>query len=127
MFKDAKDFVKDKGLLSFISFKDGKEHIVELVKCKRDMITGQDGKEIDGVKWLVKENEEPKSFFTSSPALVNTLAEYSVGDIVKIKLKKVKTAEGFRSSYSVKLEEEGDEGEEEEEDAEIDVDDIPFS
>jgi len=100
--ESAKDFLKDKNILSFISFKDKSPHTVELVKDKVDTIRNQQGEELQGVKFLVKENGENKSFFTTSISLLQKLADKSPGDVVTIEMKSRKGDDGqFRSYYEV--------------------------
>ena len=133
MFQASQDFLKDKNIIPFLSFKEQAEHTVELVKDKRDSITNNAGEVVEGVSYLVKENGELKKFFTSAVSLVNKLINYSAGDTVKIRLKRVKTPKGFRSTYEVIGEEtkepEEEEMPEEEQDVpeeEISLKDIPF-
>lgn len=127
-FNAAKDFLKDNEYMPRISFVDGQEHTVELGKAKRDIIA-KDGENIDGIKFLVKEDGEAKTFFTSSVSLVDKLSGYNSGDVVKIKMRKYKNPEGqFRATYEVALVNKADgtvEEEEIDEEVEEEIDEKP--
>ncbi len=100
--ENSKQYLKTHNIVSRISFKDSKEHIVELLNDKIDKIIDKEGNEKEGVKYSVKEDDELKSFFTSSIGLISKLAEMNDNDIVAIKLERKKTDEGYRSSFSVR-------------------------
>lgn len=118
--QSSKDFLKERGVMSRISFKDGKAHTVVLLKDKVETIKGQDGSDIEGVKYLVTEGKEPKSFFTSSVKLIQQLADVKENEEVTIVMKSKKGDTGYVSYYEVKKKEDGNPDEDE-----IDVDDIP--
>lgn len=98
----SKQYQKENNIIPRISFKDGKGHRVELVKDKMETMTFE-GEEKTGVKYLVKENGTPKSFFTSSEALISKLADLEEGAVVEIIMKSVKLDNGqWGSRYEVK-------------------------
>jgi len=98
----SKQYQKDHKIMPFISFKDGKSHSVKLLNDKVDTLTGTDGKEVEGIKYLVEENGEKKTFFTSSNTLISKLADLGEGDEVSIRMKSVQGKDGkWRSSYEV--------------------------
>ncbi len=133
----SKQFLKDNDITARISFKGTGPHTITLAKDKADTLIGTDGKEVNGVQYLVKEDGEPKTFFTSSIPLVQKLAEYKPGDTVTVEMKSVKgTDGGFKSTFVVSGAKEDDtpefskkEKEEKKSDTpeeEIDIEDIPF-
>lgn len=124
----SKEFLKDKNILGRISFKESPVHTVVLEKDKIDTITGTDGNEVTGVQYLVKEDGEVKTFFTSSVSLVQKLSEYKAGDMVRITMKSVKGTDGFRTAYEVAPVDTGDDLEkpEEEKSEEELIEEIPF-
>lgn len=112
----SKEYMKTNQIVPFISFKDGSAHTVKLIKDKVDSIKdGNNGGMVQGVKFLVEENGEVKSFFTSSIGLIQKLAEFNEGDIVTIKMVSKKVNGEFRSSFVVSA---GEGVAEEEEDVE---------
>lgn len=117
--KASKEYMKNNQIVPYISFKDGGQHTVILIKDKVDTIKdGNTGGVVEGVKFLVEENGEKKSFFTSSIGLIQKLSEYQEGDTVTIKMVSKKVNGEFRSSFLVKSgdgSEKAEEGEEEEE------------
>lgn len=125
---NAKEFLKQQNIMPKISFKDGKVHTITLISDKMDKITDTDGNEISGVTFLVEEDNYQKEFFTASISLISKLAEFKKGDMVTIKMNKIKTERGYKSGYSVvggeKLQH--PECPEEETEEEIDIGDIPF-
>lgn len=96
----AKEYMKQKGIYPRISFKDKQPHTVELVKDKVETINTSDGEQ-DGVKFLVKEGGEMKSFFTSSEALISKLSQYNQGDTVTIKMVGRNVDGQYRTSFEV--------------------------
>jgi hypothetical protein len=96
----AKEFLKKKGSFARISFKDKKPHTFELVKDKVETIKTNDG-DVEGVKFLVKENGELTSFFTSSEALISKLSQHKAGDTVTVQLVSKNINGQFRSVYNV--------------------------
>ena len=98
----AKSYLKSHDVVERISFKDKSPHTVELGKDKEDTIKDQEGKELEGVRFLVKENGEAKSFFTTSISLIQKLASKEAGDSVTIQMKSRKGDDGqYRSYYEV--------------------------
>ena len=128
----SKKFLKDEGIVPFISFKDGSAHTVTLQSDKKDKIKDKQGKDQEGISYSVKEKGTKKKFFTSAISLISKLAEYEEGDIATIQMKKRKNEDGnFISYYEVtkgdtidEVKAEADENESEEED-EIKDEDIP--
>ena len=99
----SKEYMKTNQIVPYISFKDGSAHTVTLIKDKVDTIKdNQNGGMVEGVKYLVEENGEKKSFFTSSVGLIQKLSEYNEGDTVTIKMVSKKVNGEFRSSFLVK-------------------------
>lgn len=96
----AKDYMGKHEILDRISFKDGKAHTVKLLNDKIDTINAE-GEDREGVKFLVEENGEHKSFFTSSESLIIALARYEKGDTVTIQMVRRKGKKGFISSFIV--------------------------
>jgi len=101
--KKVKDYLKKEGILSRISFKDGKEHIVKLIDCKEVTITDANGEERRGMKFKVTEGGEPKTFFTSSVGLLTKLAEIPENSVVSIQMKKRKDNGNYKSYFDVSL------------------------
>ena len=97
------EYLKDKGITPSISFKDGKEHKVKIIKRKKDQLLNQDGKMVDGISYLVTEDNIPKKFFTTSTKLVQELMGV-IDEEVIIKQKKYQNTEGdWRTTYEVML------------------------
>ena len=96
----AKDYLKEKGVRPYISFKNNPRHIVTLKNAKKDSLKGQDGKVVEGMSFLVDENGEEKKFFTQSTSLIGQLAEFEFGDTVTIEMKR-KNVDGSVKSYYV--------------------------
>ena len=121
--KASKEFAKEQGWESRISFQKTPKITVKLVSDEKTTITGNDGKPAAGISVKVEMDGEPKGFFTTSQALIQQLSDYNEGDVVTIEMKKIKTDQGFRSTYKVSREgevpAEGEEGE-------IEAKDIPF-
>jgi len=100
--ENSKSYLKDHSILERISFKDKKPHTVVLGKDKLDTIKDQQGKELEGVRFLVKEDGEAKSFFTTSISLIQKLANKEAGDTVVIQMKSRQGDDGqYRSYYEV--------------------------
>lgn len=95
--KNSEDYMKKNGIGSRISFSDGAAHTVKLLKDKEDSIPDQKGGDVVGMKYLVEENGEQKSFFTGSVSLIAKLAACNEGDIVTIKMGKANN----KSFYTV--------------------------
>lgn len=94
----SQKYMKDNGILNRISFADGAAHKVKLLKDKVDSIPGgPNGTQVEGMKYLVEENGEQKSFFSGSVGLIAKLAVCEVGDVVTIQMKKANN----KSFYSV--------------------------
>lgn len=102
--ENSKQFLHDNNILARISFKDGQAHTVKLVKDKIDQIPDDQnkGRMIDGVKYMVTENGEPKTFFTSSVGLIQKLAECKEEAEVTIQMKSKKGPKGYISFFEVR-------------------------
>ncbi len=97
----SKQFLKDNNISQFISFQDGLPHTVKLMKDKVDSMPdrfGENGGKIQGMKYLVQEGGEQKTFFTTSIGLISKLAEFESGSVVTIQMKK-KKVNGQPQSY----------------------------
>lgn len=100
--KNAQKYLKQKDIRARISFKDGKQHTVILRESEVDTIHS-DGEEIEGVRFVVEEEGDEKSFFTSSIKLIQELASKEEGDVVEIQMKSKKSESGnWFSTYEVK-------------------------
>ena len=118
--ESSKLYLKEKGIVPSISFKESPIHTVKLLKDKADKITGNDGKVVEGIRYLVEEKGEKKNFFTSSDSLIQKLSGIKEGEEVTIEMKSKKTETGFISFYEVKKSEEKINASEEEIDLEVD-------
>ena len=98
----SKEYLKKNSIFPRISFKTAPVHEVVLLKDKQDQIPGGDGKVVLGMNYLVEENGEKKTFFTSSDALISALSEFAEGSRVVIELKSRKTDTGYSSYYEVR-------------------------
>ena len=99
----SKEFLKTHQILPRISFKDRQPHTVKLVKDKLETVNSDKGPK-DGVRYLVEENGEPKSFLTCSPNLISTLSSFEPGDIVTIQLQSKKSNGTLISVFKVEKE-----------------------
>lgn len=99
----AKQYLKEQNILPRLSFKDGLKHVLKLIDSKSDTIN--DGNNIiKGIKVLVEENGEKKTFFTSSESLISKLSEIAENTVVVIELKSRKDQDGqFKSIFSVSV------------------------
>lgn len=95
----AKDFLKEHKIIPFISFKDGKSHTVKILNAKQDTIKATDGNMVEGIKCLVEEDGDQKSFFTSSVDLITKLSNREFNDVVTIEMKSRKGEDGKWKSY----------------------------
>ena len=85
--------------MPYISFKDGNPHTLKILNDKISTLKDKQGKEIEGVKYLVEENGEHKTFFTSSISLISKLADVEEGTEVIIQMRSRKTEDGSWQSY----------------------------
>jgi len=100
--EESKKYLKNKDILPRISFKDGKEHTVQIKQDKLETITDSQGKETEGVKYKVIEDGEVRTIFTSSIALISKLSVVEPDTVVKIKQKKYKDGSGqIKTTYEV--------------------------
>ena len=105
----SKEYLKNNDIVPRISFKDSPKHTVKLVKDKIDTIMDDKGQKVDGVKYLVEESGDKKTFFTSSDSLIQKLSDVSAGTEVTIEMKSKKTDAGFRTYFTVTREGEKEE------------------
>ena len=97
----AKDYLREKGVRPFISFKNNPKHTVTLKNAKKDQLKDQGGEVIDGMSFLVDESGEEKKFFTQSTSLIGQLAEFEFGDTVTIEMKRRNVSGSVKSYYVV--------------------------
>jgi hypothetical protein len=107
-----KSWLKEHKILPRISFKDRQEHKVEIVKAKEESFHNAEDELVEGVKFLVKEGNEAKTFFTASQDLLLKLADCREGDVYKIKMVAKNVGGVIKTSYDVKQIKEGKEVEE---------------
>lgn len=99
--KGAKEYLKVNDIMPRISFKEKPLHVVKLLNSKQDTLPDGKGGVVSGLKVLVEEDGEKKTFFTSSAALITRLAEFEEDDVVTIELKSKKSEKGFISVYEI--------------------------
>jgi hypothetical protein len=76
MANPAQEYLKTHAQFPRVELKDLQEHILKLENCKQDTIEDKaTKKEIEGVKFLVKEAGELKTIFTTSTVLIQKLAD----------------------------------------------------
>lgn len=92
--ENSKKYMKENGLQTRISFNDGSEHTVKIIKDKVDSIPTSTGLK-EGMKYLVEEAGEQKTFFTGSIGLIGKLSECEAGDVVSIQMKKANNKSYF--------------------------------
>lgn len=97
----SKDFIKKNNIVPFISFKDQARHQVKLLSDEIGQLKGIDGKDVEGVKYVVEENGEKKSFFTSSISLIQKLSVFNPGDEVVVEMKSRKDGNSWKSYFVV--------------------------
>lgn len=98
----AKEYLKDKGFLPRLSFQQQPKATVKILKGEKRTIPTGGGEEVEGLLFTVEENGEKKELFTASLSLIRQLADYDIGDVLIIEMKKVKTDKGYRSTFEVK-------------------------
>lgn len=102
MGKIEQEYLKERGVEERISFKNTPEvKGLKIIKRESDVISGTDGREVQGIKYFAEHEQQQKTFFTSSISLIMQLANYKDGDIVNIICKSFKTPQGYRSKYIV--------------------------
>jgi len=97
-----KNFLKEHQILPRISFKDRKEHTVQIMKARAESFNNDKDELVQGVKFLVTEGGEPKTFFTASQDLLTQLAESKEGETYKIKMYSESVGGVIKSRFSVK-------------------------
>ena len=95
------EFLQKRGIVPFISFKESPKHEVKLLERKEDVIVDREGKEIEGISYIVEENGDKKRFFTRSASLLSQLANYGNGETVIIEMKSRKVGDNWRTYYIV--------------------------
>lgn len=100
--KGAKSFMKNNDQIAFISFKVNEPRHLKLVDSKEDKIKDKrSGEMVDGVKFLVEEHGEKKTFFTSSFKLIGLLSDFEEGSEVTVMQVKYNDGGTFKTSYEV--------------------------
>ena len=96
----SKEFMKVNGIGARISFADGAEHTIKLLKDKQDSIpdANSEGGRKEGMKYLVEENGEQKTIFTGSIGLIGKLSECNPGDVVAVQMYKANNKSYYRVS-----------------------------
>ncbi|MCR4307089.1 MAG: hypothetical protein NUV80_00855 [Candidatus Berkelbacteria bacterium] len=97
--QNSKQFLQTHNVMPRISFKDGQAHLLSMLNDKIDTIKGTDGEMVEGVKYLVQEENEKKTFFTSSISLIQKLADVKEGENVIVQMKSRKGENGKWQSY----------------------------
>lgn len=98
----VKQFLKDHQILPRISFKDGQEHTVVIMRARTESFKNDDDEQVEGVKFLVTEAGEPKTFFTASQDLLTKLADSKEGETYNIKMLARNVDGAVRAYYEVK-------------------------
>jgi len=96
--QNSKEYMKQNGIGARISFADGAEHTVKLLKDKQDSIPDGKGGTVTGMKYLVEENGEQKTIFTGSVGLIGKLSECNPNDVVSIQMYKANNKSYYRVS-----------------------------
>ena len=99
--EEIKSWLKDHKILPRISFKDRQAHIVEILKARAESFTNDKDEFVEGMKFLVNENGEFKTFFTASQDLLLKLADCQEKEVYKIKMCAKNTGGIIRTSYEV--------------------------
>jgi len=96
--ESSKAYMKDNGILPRISFNDLSAHTVKLMKDKVDSIpdANSEGGRVEGMKYLVNEDGESKSIFTTSIGLISKLATVEEGATVTIQMYKQNNKSYYR-------------------------------
>lgn len=101
--ENSKEYLKKHKILPKISFDKGKPRIVKLIEDKQESFTNEKGELVEGMKYKVTENGDPKTIFTTSVALISRLAELEPETEVKITQKGYKQDGEFRTTYEVEV------------------------
>ena len=99
--EEIKSWLKDHKILPRISFKDRQAHIVEILRARSESFTNDKDEFVEGMKFLVNENGELKTFFTASQNLLLKLADCQTKEIYKIQMCAKNTGGIIRTSYEV--------------------------
>jgi hypothetical protein len=97
----SKQFLKDNEILPRISFKDKETHTVTVLKDKLKTIQDMSGQQINGVEYLVKEENDHKTFFTTSNQLIQALSQCNQGDVMNIKMVNKNVAGKITTGYEI--------------------------
>ena len=100
--KEIRDWLHNHQVLPKISFKDRQEHEIEIVKARAESFTNDKNELVEGIKFLVKEDGEPKTFFTASSDLLLKLADSNEGERYKIKMITKNVGGKIKTGYDVK-------------------------
>lgn len=114
--EQSKEYMKKNAIYPKISFKDKLKHVLTLVKEKIDFIPDATGVK-EGMRYMVRENGELKTFFTTSAFLISTLSGFELGDIVNIQMVSKNMNGRIITTYEVSKEGEADEV--------VDMDEMP--
>ena len=97
----SKQFLKDHGILPRISFEKGKPRTLKIIDEKTESFNDKDDKLVEGMKYKVTENGEPKTIFSSAVSLISKLAEIEPDSVVTITQKGYKQDGEWRTTYDV--------------------------
>ena len=98
----SKDYMKENNMLPSISFELNKNTVVKMLKDKKDSVKDKrTGEPVHGVRYLVEQNGEKKTFFTGSYVLIEKLSNCNEGDVVTIRQIKKQGQSGPITSYEV--------------------------
>jgi len=100
--EETKKWLK-KNYVPRISFNDGVPHIITILKEKEEEFTDKKGEQVNGIKYLVKEDGIAKSVFTTSFALLQRLAEVPLGSKVKVLQKRISVNGNPQTTYQAWL------------------------
>lgn len=106
----SKEYLKKNNIRPRISFKDGNPHTLRIVKDKIDSVQDDMGKQVEGIRYLVEEGGEQKTFFTASVGLIEKLAQVAEGTEVVVQMKRKKSdGGGYKSFFEVRSPQEASE------------------
>jgi len=100
--EEIKQWLKSHQILPRISFKDRKEHTIEIIKARAESFNNDKDELVEGIKFLVKEDGEAKTFFTASQDLLLKLADCQEGEVFKVKMCAKNVGGVIKTYYEVK-------------------------
>jgi len=100
--QEIKDWLHSHQILPRISFKDRKEHTIEIAKARAESFNNDKDELVEGIKFLVKEDGEPKTFFTASQDLLLKLANSQEGEVYMVKMCAKNVGGIVKTYYEVK-------------------------